>query len=296
MLPEQGRALWEEGCGLPDEVVTVLEGHMLRFCHRQDIGLFRKALRRKLASIDPDWTRKAREAREEPVVAVTPLNDGTAEMYARGPLEIIVGVDRVLTAEAARTKPTLGGTKDQRKLIALRDMVQRYLAEPDAARQHGRLPEVQVVIDARTLLGLRKGVAEIPGVGALPAETAAWLLRDGAPLRRLITDPETGALLDYGTKTYLVPPPLADFLIAQHVTSATPYSNVPARGCDMEHNVPAAKGGTTDPDNNTPADRPWHRAKTHGDWTYRKDPKTKKVTWTAPTGQSVTVDPYDYRT
>ena len=197
---------------------------------------------------------------------MTPVGDGTAELYLKGPLELIDGIHQVATAEAARTKPTLGGTADQRKLFALRDVTQRYLADPLAAKLHGRLPEVHGVIDSKTLLGLQKGVAEIRGVGAIPAEAALWLLRDGAPLRRLITDPATGTLLDYGTKTYLVPPPLADFLIAQYVTSATPYSTVAARGCDMEHNTPADQGGTTDPINNPPTDRPWHRAQTHGDW------------------------------
>ena len=105
----------------------------------------------------------------------------------------------------------------------------------------------------------------------------------------------TGHLLDYGQRTYTVPPALADFLIAKNVTSATPHSSVDARVTDMEHNLPHDQGGPTDPINCTPTDRRWHRAKTHGGWRYQKR-DDGAVIWTSPTsGQSCQIDPYDYR-
>jgi hypothetical protein len=154
---------------------------------------------------------------------------------------------------------------------------------------------VNVTIDLATLLGLRDGTAEIAGVGALPASVAQWLLADGAPLRRLIIDSATGRLIDYGTTTYVVPAALADHLIALNVRSASPHSTVDAAGADMEHNQPYTDGGATSPINVTPIDRRWHRAKTHGGWTYVKEPDTDVVVWTSPTGLSCQVDPYDYR-
>lgn len=90
-------------------------------------------------------------------------------------------------------------------------------------------------------------------------------------------------MLDDGTKTNVVPPALADFLIAKNNKSASPHSNVESAGCDMEHNIPHQAGDPTDPDNNAPVDRRWHRAKTHGDWTYDKDRRTGVVTWISPT-------------
>ena len=142
---------------------------------------------------------------------------------------------------------------------------------------------------------LRKGIAEIPGIGAIPSEAAAWLLADGAPLRRLVIDQTTGQLLDFGTTTYLVPPHLAELLVARQVVSASPHSTVPAGGCDMEHNVPHLSGGPTNPLNVTPVERRWHRAKTHGGWHYEKDPETGIVTWRSPTGLTCVIEPYDYR-
>jgi len=84
------------------------------------------------------------------------------------------------------------------------------------------------------------------------AEAALWLLADGAPLRRLVIDGLTGQLLDFGTTSYAVPPTLSDLLIARHVTSASPHSNVSSGGCDMEHNLPHLRGGPTNPLNVTP--------------------------------------------
>lgn len=145
-----------------------------------------------------------------------------------------------------------------------------------------------------TLLGLNNHPAEIPGIGPLPGEATTWLLADGAPLRRLVTDPLTGHLLDYGMTTYPVPPTLADYLIAKHIHSAAPYSQVDAHLTDMEHNTPHHHGGPTNERNATPIDRRWHRAKTHGDWTYTKT-EQDIVTWTSPTGLTVRIDPHDYR-
>jgi hypothetical protein len=63
----------------------------------------------------------------------------------------------------------------------------------------------------------------------------------------------------------------------------------------MEHNTPYDAGGTTDPTNVTPIDRRWHRAKTHGGWTYQKNPDGT-ITWTSPTGLTCTIEPHDYHT
>jgi hypothetical protein len=129
----------------------------------------------------------------------------------------------------------------------------------------------------------------------IPAGAAINLLANGSPLRRLIIDERDGHLLDYGTKTYLVPPPLAVHLVALHQTSAGPHSSVRADGCDNDHNIPfGSPGGTTDADNVTPLDRRWHRAKTHAGWTYLKN-KDGTVDWTSPAGQSHREDPHDYR-
>lgn len=290
----QARALRDGVAHLPDGLAQQIEEKLLRFCHRQDLPKFKASLQRWLARLDPSWKERAQVARREVIVEHTAGDDGTGSVYVRGPLEKTAMLHRALRVYAASTKGSLGATTDERQLDALVAWSERYLASPDAPRRHGRAYGVTVTIDAPTMVGLASHPAEIPGYGMVPADAALRLLADGAPLRRLVIDETDGHLLDYGTKTYLVPPPLADYLIALHQASAAPSSAVPAELCDMEHNVPHDAGGSTDPWNNSPIDRRWHRAKTHGGWSYVKN-RDGSVTWTSPNGLTQTVQPHDYR-
>jgi Domain of unknown function (DUF222) len=292
----QARWLSEKTCHLPVSIARQIEERALRFAHRQDLTLFKGTVRRALTALDPDWEARAKRVRHEVSVDHHALDDGTGMLTIRGPLETTTQISMWLSAKAAQTKDELGGTSDQRKLAALFDAALTGLDDRRLPRKHGRHVVLNITIDLPTLLGLRNNPAEIPGIGAIPADVARQLTADGAVLRRLIIDPRDGHLLDYGTTTYLVPPPLSDFLIAQGITSAAPHSHVNAADTDMEHDIPHDRAGPTDPVNNTPIDRRWHRAKTHAGTTYRKDPKTAVVTWQLPSGLTCQVDPYDYRT
>ncbi|HWC34733.1 MAG TPA: DUF222 domain-containing protein [Mycobacteriales bacterium] len=282
----QARALSEGMAQLGDELAAQVEAQMLKFAWRQDLTKFKICLRRWIARLDPDFAAKAKEGRKDAQVEHTALNDGTGELFVRGPLEKTALIDTALSAYAAATKSALGGTTASRKLAALTQWAEDYLTAPGAPRRHGRAYGVNLVLDAPTIFGVANHPAEIPGYGMVPAEAALDLLAEGSPIRRLIIDETDGHLLDYGTTTYLLPPRLADHLIALHQTSAGPHSTVPAAGCDYDHNIPfGPAGGTTDPDNLTPLDRRWHRAKTHAGWTYLKN-KDGSVTWTSRTARS----------
>ena len=290
----QARELCEETAHLTDELALAIEARMLKYSHRQDLPKFKAALRRWLSRLDPDFALRALRARSDVSVEHFANNDGTGVLSIRGPLEKTALIDTALHAYATATKPAKGGTADARKLDGLVEWAETYLTSPQAPKRHGRAYGIDLILDAPTMFGLANHPAEIPGYGTVPADAALDLLADGSPIRRLVIDEHDGRLLHYATTTYLVPPPLADHLIALHHTSVGPHSNVPAAGCDMEHNIPHQAGGTTDPDNNSPIDRRWHRAKTHAGWTYIKN-KDASVTWTSPNGLTETVYPHDYR-
>ncbi|MCA1823090.1 MAG: hypothetical protein ABR520_06625, partial [Mycobacteriales bacterium] len=153
--------------------------------------------------------------------------------------------------------------------------------------------EIQLVATPDAWLGLSQTPAELPGYGPVPIEVAR-ALAPGARLRRLVCDPETGHLLDYGRRTYRVPQPLCDYVNARHPTAAAPGSTTPSAYCDSEHAQAWVAGGTTGPRNVTPQDRGWHRAKTRGGYTLvvRAD---GAAVWMSPTGQRAIVEPFDYR-
>lgn len=290
----QARLLSESVAHLDDDIAQQIEANLLRYSWRQNITLFKAALQRWLARLDPQFAPRAKAAREEVLVEHTVNGDGTGDLFIRGPLELTAVVHTAMSAYATASKATLGGTAARRKLVGLAEWSESYLTSPDAPRRHGRAIGITMCVDPPTMLGLAQHPAEIPGYGMVPAEAALHLLADGSPIRRMITDPDDGHCLNYGRRTYAVPPPLADHLIALHQTSAGPHSAVPAAGSDMDHNRPHGEGGITDPDNVTPLDRRWHRAKTHAGWTYVKN-SDGSVTWTSPAGQIHRVDPHDYR-
>ncbi len=292
---QQARLLSEATAHLADDKAQQVEEKLLRFAWRQDLTKFKLALRRWLARLDPQFSVRAKAARAEVMVEHTAHDDGTGELWIRGPLERTAAIDTALSAYARATTSALGATIEARKLAGLAHWAEQYLTSPGAPRRHGRPYTVNLCLDTPTLLGLANHPAEIPGYGMVPADAALHLLAAGSPIRRLLTDERDGHLLHYGTTTYVVPPALADQLIALHRTAAAPHSDIPAEGCDNDHSIPfGPSAGTTDPDNVTPLDRRWHRAKTHAGWTYQKN-KDGSVTWTSPAGQIHRVDPHDYR-
>jgi len=125
------------------------------------------------------------------------------------------------------------------------------VALADAALESRRLPvvhrrpvDVQVVIDLPTLAGLADNPGELLGYGPIPAALARELAVGGG-WRRLVADPVTGHLLDYGTSVYRPPQPLADFIDARDRTCRIPGCARPAPLCDHDHNLAFDKGGHT---------------------------------------------------
>jgi hypothetical protein len=122
-------------------------------------------------------------------------------------------------------------------------------------------PEISVVVDLPTLLGLAHNPAVVPGIGPIDAATARALAAEGT-WRLLITDPATGAVVATSARTYT---PTA--AVARLVRAREPYCRAP--GCrrqainsDLDHTTPWPDGDTT-ADNLGPLCRVHHNLKTH---------------------------------
>jgi hypothetical protein len=159
--------------------------------------------------------------------------------------------------------------------------------------------EVQVVVDLPTLLGLADEpmLVHLPAGAAEPvaAGTLRELLADEQvpmALRRLVTDPLTGQLLDRGRRSYRVPDALRAFLVARDGTCRFPGCPRRADRCDIDHLQPWDDGGGTDRANLIPLCRRHHLLKTHGEWsiTERRDDGT--VVWRTPDGRPVVTRPW----
>ena len=127
------------------------------------------------------------------------------------------------------------------------------------------------------------------GTGRSPPPVARALATD-ATWRRLVNDPVTGHLLDYGRTTYTPPQPLRDYLLARDRTCVFHHCNRNTAFCQIDHITPWNNGGTTAAHNNALPCTRHHNHKTHHGWTYQLNPDGS-TTWTTPTGHTYTDDP-----
>ncbi len=152
------------------------------------------------------------------------------------------------------------------------------------------MPRVAVTVPALTLLGHDED-AVLEGYGPIDPETAR-LLAAGAPsLTRILTHPETGAVLSVGRDTYRVPADLRRHLAVRDGTCRFPGCGRPARRCDVDHVTAAADAGATDASNLIHLCRHHHRLKHETSWRVRLDAMTQDAVWRSPSGRVHVVPP-----
>ena len=156
-------------------------------------------------------------------------------------------------------------------------------------RRHGRAATVQVTVAASTLFGADEDPGWLDGFGPITAQAARRIAAD-ATWRRLLTDPATGELLEYGRTTYTPPRRLAEHIVARDSSCRFPTCTHPARSADIDHQHPYASGGSTGAANCWALHRQHHLGKTHHRHTVRTD-KDDITWWSTPTGYRYAVPP-----
>ena len=173
---------------------------------------------------------------------------------------------------------------DMKRADALTAIASAALAQlVDEVRPHRRPITVNVTIDLPTLLGLAENPGQLAGYGAIPASVARTLASDGK-WRRFVTDPQTGALLDYGRNIYEPPQALIDFLIARDRTCRFPGCRAPATLSDIDHAQSWESGGETNLENLGALCRRHHQLKTHNGWKLISN-SDGSCQWTSPAGK-----------
>ena len=172
---------------------------------------------------------------------------------------------------------------DQLRADVLADLAYAALERADLPRNHRRRPHIQITVAATTLLGLDDQPGELAGYGPITAEIARRIAAEGT-WRRLLTDPATGGLLDYGTTVYDPPKNLADHVITRDQTCRGLGCRIPAERCDIDHTIRFPDGPTA-AHNLTCECRRCHIRKHQAGWTLPLHPNGD-VVWTSPTGHS----------
>jgi hypothetical protein len=286
---------------------ATVEAAVLPEAHRQSVAQLAKRLRRAVIEAEPSAAAERHtRARLERRTWVRPVEDGMAMLYALLPAEDARTAHAALDARAELTReqlrrqaraagldwasvnPGLGALRAD----ALTDVLRGVLADPRLPLHQGRRPHVQVTIDLATLMGLAERPGELVGYGPIPAPFARAIAADGS-WRRLVTDPVTGYLMDFGRSTYEPPAALRDYVLARDVTSRFPFDPRPADRCDLDHGISWQVGGSTSAANLGALSRHPHNGKTLGLWLLRRFPD-ETVLWTSPLGRHYTVTPHAY--
>jgi len=300
-LLESGQITYLHARKLAEAVVSFdakptgeIEERVLGRASDQTVGQFSASVRRAVFAADPRRAEQRHtDALAERRVVVIPQPDGMAELWAWLPAEGAALVKTVLDSLASTKTPGDGRMIDQRRADALIDVFARVIGDPTLPEHHGQRPAIQITIAASTLLGCDELPADLDGYGPITAQMARRIASDETGTwRRLLTDPATGQLLEYGRKTYRPPQNLTDHLIARDRTCVFPHCRRPARLCDLDHREDWCTGGHTCEHNLHPLCERHHYTRHNAGWHVTRT-EDGAYRWTDPTNHHYVVHPPD---
>jgi hypothetical protein len=288
-------------CTNPDALAAV-QRVTLPKAKRMTPGEFRRAVATAIADHDPEAAARHKTAREQRSVWTRELEDGMSYLGMVHDTTTITEIKATLDADAAALRAERGGTS---ALLAGEDDASAGACRADAlaARILGTTDEtgaidwtptpanvqVQLVIDLETLRGEVDRHCLLDGQ-PVPAQIGRDLAGYANAFRRIVTDPLTGRLLDYGRTTYL-PAPLRTFVLARDGGCRAPGCTVrEPRRLQMDHAVPFPEG-PSDPTNTGCLCVGHHQAKTDGRVSIDNSRADGSCDWITAWGQRVHIPP-----
>jgi Domain of unknown function (DUF222) len=296
-----------DGLGVLDHPATAaeVEHQLLKVAGQLSRAGLRAKVAKTVAVADPAAAeqRHAR-ATQDRQVRCRPEPDGMGSTWSLMSAYDTATLDQVLDAAADGIRQAIPNdprTHAQRRADALAHLAHtawqtgQIGAAPGASRgcrcgcggagtirlRPGRRPQIAVLVPYSTLIGIDEHPAGLAGYGPLPASVARRIAADGT-WRRLLTDPATGQLLDYGTTRYRPPQHLVDHVIMRDQTCCGIACTRPAAACDIDHTIGYPHGPTADWNLGPPC-RPHHNGKTHALWELAQ-PERGRFQWRSPTG------------
>lgn len=276
---------------VPDDRLADLQRRMLPVARRGTLSATRTAARRAVLAIDADGARRRRlAARCTRAVYVVDELDGLSTLIARMATEDAHAVMTAIDARAGADEST--SLIGEKRAAALRELVLDSAADLGPGSGHAgtarRSAHLDLVIDLATLLDLNDAPAQLAGAGPVAADVVRDLLADAdvtCTMRRLVSDPLTGHLLDLGRSTYAVPDRLRAYVHARDTVCRFPGCHRAASRCQIDHATPWDDGGTTDRQNLGALCTRHHQLKTHAGWIITDSRADGSCTWISPQGR-----------
>lgn len=283
-----------ETAHLPASGRRAAEGELLPWAKRLAVSAFRRKAKQVLESLE----RVALQGRHERALArrrieITGARDGMAhlEAYLDGADAALIKVGLANAAQEARAA---GDPRTAAQLEA--DFAVELLLDgkisiglPDGAAFASvteRAPvTVDVLIPAEALAGADEQGAVIPGFGVIDPVRARELVGRAPSLRRILTDPISGAVLNFDRKTYRVPAELKRILRFRDGHCRAPGCTAPLKYCELDHTGAYARGGTTSLWNLAHLCDNHHHLKHEAGWSLRQY-AGGVLDWRAPSGRT----------
>jgi Domain of unknown function (DUF222) len=275
-VPESGRAAFEAAALPPAKRLTVSK--------------FDRKARIVREQTHPETIATRHEASvADRAVDFQPARDGMAWLSAYLPAPEALGIYNRVTDIAM----SLQGSGESRTLTQLRaDAFAGLMTESSSLlpAAHAIRARVLVTVPVLTLMGVSEEPASLEGYGPIDAETARRLAAKAPSFTRILTHPETGAVLSVGRTRYSVPEDLKTWLRVRDETCRFPGCHRSARQSDLDHTVDWQFGGETRHDNLAHLCRSHHNVKHHTSWTVKNQPNGV-LEWTSPAGRSYATEP-----
>lgn len=285
------------------ELRPALVQQAIALAETQPVGAFRRQLRRL---IDVARTITLAERHQEAVAtrrtAVEPAEDGMAWLHLYIPAVEAFAIHARSTAMA---KAIVAHSEERRTLDQVRaDVICDLLIDGDtacvAAEARGIRATVTVTVPVLALTGAGESEraaaglapAVVEGIGPIPIERARELAGGADAWMRVLTHPETGAVLSVGRDRYRPPPVLRRLVRWRADRCMGPGCGMPASRCEIDHTIAWEHGGATSIDNLAPLCKGHHLVKHHGGWEVSHVPGSGgALEWTSPAGRRYVVEP-----
>ncbi|MCU1437133.1 MAG: uncharacterized protein JWP66_220 [Naasia sp.] len=293
------RILVEEAAGLADELCAEYEELLLPHAETLVPSRFERLARKIAASLAPqDLTAKHEQAKGERRMVLEPAADGMAFFGGYVPAVVAVGAAATVTGLARRLLVD-GETRTLAQIEAdvfaelLTDAhgltapaVEGEQPQPTPGARRGIRPEVYVHVPALTAMGKSMEPGCLEGYGPIDAETARRVASRASSWIRLLTNPETGAIVSFGQDKYRVPADLKRLVEVRDETCRFVGCTRAARYCDLDHTKAWQEHGETVLQNLAALCENHHQLKHKSRWRTSQSPGGYgPLSWTSPHGR-----------
>jgi hypothetical protein len=274
----------EEASSLPKGARGEFDQQMAEYANGTTEGKVKKRARKLREKMHPESIKERRQrANADRYIDVQPGRDGMATFTANVPAEKAFAIFNRCFEVAASGK-CANESRTQMQLAT--DFFTEMMINGDHPMGVGKgiVPTVMVTVPVLSMLGHSDEPAILEGYGPIDPDVAAELAVNAPSFVRLLTHPETGAVLSVGKTRYKVPRDMRMWLRVRDETCRCMGCNGLAVHGEIDHSIEWQHGGHTEVENLAFLCRKHHALKTYTRWEPRHL-RDGVIEWTSPLGR-----------